>query len=392
MLLSVSELNEYVRKSLAIDPFLQNISIKGEISNFRKYSSGHFYFTLKDEQSAVSCVMFHEYNQTLSILPEDGMAVELRGSASLYSKTGQYQFYATRLQIAGVGELYLLFEKSKEKLRKLGLFDSSIKKTLPYLPKMVGVISSSSGAVIHDILQVAKERNANVSFCLYPSKVQGQGASLTVIKGIEYFNQAKNVECIIIARGGGSFEDLFEFNNEDLAFAIRASKIPVISAIGHETDFTIADFVADLRAATPSQAAERLIKDRKKLLDTVLSLKKELNHSIAQHCFILGKRIEILRSHLLKQSPIEKIKANQQRVLNDKEKLKLYSKNSLQKLEHNLQNLNTVLGLLRPENILKKGYAIVEKKNIVVDSITKLNQNDGITIQLMDGKAKARIE
>lgn len=392
MLLSVSELNEYVRKSLAMDPFLQNISIKGEISNFRKYQSGHFYFTLKDDQSAIGCVMFQEYVSSLDSMPKDGMSVELRGSASLYAKTGQYQFYATKLQMAGIGELYTQFEQRKEKLRKLGLFDMSLKKPLPFLPSMVGVISSPSGAVIHDILQVAKIRNSNVSFCLFPAKVQGDGASSSVIRGIQYFNTQKNVDVIIIARGGGSFEDLFEFNSEDLAYAIRASELPIISAVGHETDYTISDFVADVRAATPSHAAELLLKDKTSLKNSILSIQKNLSFIVNRIFANYDNKLKYLHTNLEKQSPKEKILGFAGRLINSKEKMELLLQNQLQKLDSNLQNYQNILNLINPYTILGKGYSIIEKKRKIVDSITQLNLDDEISIRLKDGLVNARIK
>lgn len=383
MVLSVSELNEYVRKSLASDPIIQHISIKGEISNFKSYSSGHWYFTLKDDNAAISCVMFSQYNYIVDFVVEDGLAVELVGNVSLYSKTGQYQFYVESIVQSGVGLLFKKFEELKEKLFKEGLFDESIKKPLPLFAKKIGVISSRSGAVIHDIINVTRSRNNLVSILLYPSKVQGSGTAKNVIEGIDYFNKLKNVDVIIIARGGGSFEDLYEFNDESLARKVRISEIPIISAVGHETDFTILDFVSDKRAATPSHAAEIAVVKHDALINIIEQLYNKadyyLNDRITKYksrinaCAIdlknFGKIFDLYRSRIsnLEYNLLNNIK---NRVMENLNKVKL---------------LETKLDLLNPSYILEKGYAIIIKDNKVVSSTNAISIGDNLNIKLKDG-------
>ncbi|MBR3504181.1 MAG: exodeoxyribonuclease VII large subunit, partial [Clostridia bacterium] len=253
--LSVSQLNEYVRKSLAGDPMLQNIRVSGELSGVKRHFSGHIYFTLKDESARVQCVMFRSAATGLAFLPEDGMRVVVRGSASLYTAAGAFQIYADAIERQGVGELYLRFEALKRRLSEEGLFDPAIKRELPALPRTIGVVTSRAGAVLHDIVRVARRRDPNVRILLAPAAVQGAGAAEDIARAIALLNRQGEADVILCGRGGGSLEDLWPFNEEIVARAIRSSRIPVVSCVGHETDFTIADFAADLRAPTPSAAA-----------------------------------------------------------------------------------------------------------------------------------------
>lgn len=252
--LKVSELNGYIKNIIDGDEMLANVYIKGEISNFKRHYSGHLYFTLKDETSLIKCVMFKSYTNYLNFEPKDGMSVVILGSVSVFERDGVYQVYAKGMEPEGVGALYKAYEKLKAKLSEEGLFDEAHKKPIPILPRAIGVVTSKTGAVIRDIINVTTRRLPNVNIILYPAAVQGEGAAQTIVNGIKYFNKAKNVDTIIIGRGGGSLEDLWPFNEEITARAIYESEIPIISAVGHETDFTIADFVADLRAPTPSAA------------------------------------------------------------------------------------------------------------------------------------------
>ena len=256
MTLSVAQLNEYVRRTLASDVMLKNICITGEISNFKRHVSGHWYFTLKDEEAAISCVMFRQAAQTVRFQPENGMSVRLTGSVSLYVKTGSYQFYGERMEQEGLGELYLRFERLKQKLLAEGLFDPSLKKPLPLLPRGIGIVTSSTGAVVHDICTVTWRRNPAMPLYLCPVKVQGEGAAKEIAAAIRRLDRMPEAEVLIVGRGGGSMEDLWPFNEEIVARAIAACQTPVVSAVGHETDFTIADFAADMRAPTPSAAAK----------------------------------------------------------------------------------------------------------------------------------------
>ena len=253
---NVSEVNKYIKMLMDSDPLLTNISIRGEITNFKAHYTGHLYFTLKDENATIKCVMFKGNAQFLKFKPADGMKVVIQGQISAFERDGVYQIYCKSMSPEGLGDLYLAYEQLKEKLSKEGLFDDVHKKTIPFLPQRVGVITSRTGAVIRDIINVSTRRYPNVNILLYPVAVQGVNVASTVIGGINTFNKLDNVDVIIIARGGGSFEDLFGFNDEGIARAVFASHIPVVSAVGHETDFSICDFVADLRAPTPSAAAE----------------------------------------------------------------------------------------------------------------------------------------
>ena len=252
--LTVKQLNLYIKGLIDRDDFLNNVYVKGEISNFKRHYTGHLYFTLKDKDSLIKCVCFKSYTGNIKFEPEDGMQVLIFGQVAAYERDGVYQIYVEGMEQDGLGALYTEFERLKEKLSQKGMFDEAHKKPLPMLPREIGVITSKTGAVIRDIINVTTRRLPNVHIKLYPAAVQGEGAAQTICEGIEYFNNKKNVDVIIVARGGGSIEDLWPFNEEITANAVFNSEIPIISAVGHETDFTICDFVADLRAPTPSAA------------------------------------------------------------------------------------------------------------------------------------------
>lgn len=273
---NVSQVNKYVKMLIDSDAFLNNINITGEITNFKAHYTGHFYFTLKDENSSIKCVMFKSAAQLVKFKPEDGMKVVISGQINVFERDGVYQIYCRTMKQAGLGELYIAYEKLKKRLQDEGLFDEIYKKKIPFLPDRVGVITSKTGAVIKDIINVSTRRYNDVNLLIYPAAVQGVNVAKTVISGIKTFNKLNNVDVIIIARGGGSFEDLFGFNDENLAREIFNSKIPIVSAVGHETDFTICDFVSDLRAPTPSAAAE-LVYPKKSDILTKISTDRNRN-------------------------------------------------------------------------------------------------------------------
>lgn len=389
--LTVSELNEYVRRTLASDPIIQNLNITGEISNFKSHFSGHWYFTLKDENASISCVMFRTYSENLDFFPTDGMLVKLKGSVSLYTKTGQYQFYVSNIEKSGIGDLYQKYDELKKKLQNEGLFDQSIKKDIPFYPRMVGIITSSSGAVVHDILQVANRRNSNIPFCLYPVSVQGEGAAEQMIKAIKYFNNIDEVDVLILARGGGSFEDLFEFNNELLAREIHSSKIPIISAIGHETDFTIADFVSDRRAATPSEAAEIAVRERSLIYTTINNIKQHIKKEILNYfdkqAYIVNDyklRLDLLKPELYFLEIQNKIKFKKiiiNKIVND------YLDNVFNKINKYKEKIE----ILNPNYILKKGFSYMKVNKKYVKSTNDINKNDVLQIYLQDGKVYANV-
>jgi exodeoxyribonuclease VII large subunit len=278
--LSIRDVNRYIKLKLESDAKLQDIWIRGEISNFTHHSSGHMYFTLKDESGRLKSIMFASYNQRLPFRPKDGMKVLARGGVSVFERDGQYQFYVTAMQPDGVGSLYLAFEQLKRKLGEEGLFAESAKRPIPRYPKAVGVITSPTGAAVRDILTTIRRRFPSVPVLLYPASVQGKAAAGSIVRAIEAMNRLAEVDVLIVGRGGGSLEELWAFNEEIVARAIRASAIPVISAVGHETDFTIADFAADLRAPTPTAAAELAVPHAAELKQTIESLRKRMERSL----------------------------------------------------------------------------------------------------------------
>ena len=261
MAISVSQLNSYIKDKIADDEYLSNILVKGEISNFKNHYTGHLYFTLKDEKSLIKCIMFKSYAERLDFMPKDGMKVFVVGGVSVFERDGVYQIYVKAMQEDGVGLLYKKYEELKQKLEQKGYFDETHKQKIPLMPKVIGVLTSQTGSVIRDIINVSTRRNPNVYIRLFPVPVQGEGAEKKIAEGIKFMNENKLADVLILARGGGSLEDLWPFNEEIVADAIYDSKIPIISAVGHETDFSISDFVADLRAPTPSAAAELAVPD-----------------------------------------------------------------------------------------------------------------------------------
>ena len=275
---SVSQINNYIKRLFENDVFLQDIYIEAEISNFKAHSSGHLYMTLKDSGAAVNAVMFRSYAEKLKFMPEDGMKVLINGYISLYEKTGQYQFYVLSMEPAGKGALYIAYEQLKERLERSGVFDQKYKKDIPSYPKCVAVITSPTGAAVRDIIQVSGRRNPNVKIVVVPVLVQGDDAAPSIANAIESVNKWGQADTIIVGRGGGSIEDLWAFNEEMVARAIFESKIPIISAVGHETDFTIADFIADMRAPTPSAAAEIAIPENEGMSLAVINNYKRLNY------------------------------------------------------------------------------------------------------------------
>ena len=390
--ITVSALNRYIKNLIDRDEILNMVYIRGEISNFKNHYTGHMYFTLKDDSSLIKCVMFKTYTSNLNFTPKDGMSVVILGTVSAYERDGIYQIYVKGMEIDGVGALYAEYEKLKEKLAAEGLFDEKNKKKIPKIPRSIGVVTSKTGAVIRDIINVTTRRYPNVNIKLYPASVQGKGAAETIVKAIKYFNEVKNVDVIIVARGGGSLEDLWPFNEEITARAIFESEIPIISAVGHETDFTIADFVADLRAPTPSAAGELVVPE-------LTELKWKIKNSRKQLCVLLNKKVEIMRnkfnglqnSRVLK-NPLDIVRQrtiavqNFERQLIDKTNLEL--KDNKIKLVRIVSKLDT----LSPLKTLTRGYAILEnEKRKVITSIKDVNSGDIVKVVLQDGEKKATI-
>ncbi|KOR26672.1 exodeoxyribonuclease VII large subunit [Clostridium sp. L74] len=391
--LTVSQLNRYVKNTLDADFILNNASVKGEISNLKIHSSGHIYFSLKDEGSKINCVMFKSYAYKLNFDLENGMDIIAHGNVSVYEKEGSYQLYVKEMKREGIGDLYIAFEKLKEKLKSEGLFDESNKKEIPRFCKKIGVITSPTGAALRDIINVTKRRNKGIELLIYPALVQGTDASKTLVDGIKTLNKVEDVDIIILARGGGSIEELWAFNNEDLAYTIYNSKKPIITGVGHETDFTIVDFVSDRRAPTPSAAAEIAVFDREVLIKEILNYKYTIKNSMEN--IIKEKRnyLNLYKQRIESNSPYNIIVNEYKNIDNLKELLNTKIKGKLNKEKDNLSKLASLLEAHNPLNVLKKGYTLVEDEsnNLITEKET-LKELNKINIIFKDGKAKLNIK
>ncbi|WP_297713250.1 exodeoxyribonuclease VII large subunit [Clostridium sp.] len=387
--LTVSEVNNYIKKILDNDFILNNLSVRGEISNLKYHSSGHIYFSLKDENSKVNCIMFKSKSFDLDIILQEGMSVIVSGIASVYTANGTFQIYCDRIEQEGLGELHIKFEKLKEKLNREGYFDDELKKTLPKNPYRIGIVTSETGAAIHDIINVIRRRNTKVDIVLYPALVQGEGAYKTVIEGIEYFNKKKSVDVIIIGRGGGSMEELWNFNEEPLAYAIFKSEIPIVSAVGHEVDFTISDFVADFRAATPSQAAEVVAPLEEDQYNQVSEYKEKLSFIISDRLKEEKQNVKNLEKILSLNSPSNRIANAYLEIDNLKEKIEKIIEFKIKSNKEKIFSLNNILNAHNPLNIIAKGYAIIEDETgKVVKSKEFFEETTEIKISMEDGYVK----
>lgn len=390
--MTVSSLNNYIKNIIDSDEMLNNVYIRGELSNFKRHYSGHLYFTLKDESSLIKCVMFKSYANYLRFDPKDGMSVVILGTVSVFERDGVYQIYAKGMEPDGMGALYTAYEQLKAKLEEEGLFDEKHKKPIPILPKAIGVVTSKTGAVIRDIINVTTRRFPKVNIILYPAAVQGVGAAETIAKGIEYFNHEKNVDTIIIGRGGGSLEDLWPFNEEITARAIFNSDLPIISAVGHETDFTIADFVADLRAPTPSAAGELAVPDILEVKWKIENMKKRLANSLRQKVSKMKERYNLIANSKAFKNPYDIIEQNMLKC--DSVTKSLENIFSLKIKDENIKlvGLTSRLDNLSPLKTMMRGYSIVEDKDgNVVKTIKELKTGDDISIRLSDGSVEAQI-
>ena len=396
--ISVTDLNKYIKEKIDWDEILNNVLVKGEISNFKNHYTGHLYFTLKDENSLIKCVMFKSYVSHLNFMPKDGMKVMILGSVSVFERDGVYQIYAKAMKEDGLGSLYEAYEKLKANLEKEGLFDEKHKKKIPFMPRTIGVLTSNTGAVIRDIINVSTRRNPNVNIRLYPVPVQGPGAAKEIANGIKFMNENKLADVLIIGRGGGSLEDLWPFNEEIVARAIYDSEIPIISAVGHETDFSISDFVADLRAPTPSAAAELAVAN---IEDVKNSLKLYNN----RYKNALKKKIELMKLSYEKcmarpayKNPTQKI--NEQFMVIDMRVKSLKNSINLKLKEEKTKFVKEVARLdsMSPLKTLARGYSIITKEDNnacngkIVRSVKDLERNEKINIKLVDGEKKAIIQ
>lgn len=392
--ITVTDLNKYIKNKIDGDEMLNNVLVKGEISNFKNHYTGHMYFTLKDENSLIKCVMFKSYTTHLSFMPKDGMKVMVLGSVAVFERDGVYQIYAKAMKEDGLGSLYTAYEELKKKLEQEGLFAESHKKKIPFMPKTIGVLTSNTGAVIRDIINVSTRRNPGVHIRLYPVPVQGPGAAEKIAEGIKFMNENKLADVLIIGRGGGSLEDLWPFNEEIVARAIYDSELPIISAVGHETDFTIADFVADLRAPTPSAAAELAVANIEDVRETL----KLYNN---RYKVALKKKIELMRLSYEKcmarpayKNPTQKI--NEQYMVIDM-KVKTLQNSMMLKLKEAKTSFvkeTAKLDSLSPLKTLTRGYSIVTKQESgkVIKSVDDLNSGEKVNLRLSDGQKTATID
>ena len=389
--LDISEANSYIKRILINDPILYNLKVKGEISNFKIHSSGNVYLSLKDQNSKLNCVIFKSnYDKRMDL--HDGIKVIASGYISVYERDGSYQLYINSIEIEGIGNLYIEFNKLKEKLSKEGLFDHRYKKAIPKIPKAIGVVTSPTGAVIRDIINVIKRRYPKIDIKLYPVNVQGANSANDICEGIKFFNNMKNVDTIIVGRGGGSIEELWSFNEEIVAREVFNSQIPIISAVGHETDFTICDFVSDMRAPTPSAAAEIATPSLDDLEFKLNNIKNRMNKSLNNQIQIDKHRLNsvferinnYLESYIIKDNIIQLDKIY--------DKINFEVENNLKFERQKLDNIGAMLHNLSPLSTIDRGYSIVQKEGKVINSIKEIQFKDDIDIILKDGNIECIIE
>lgn len=388
--LTVTEVSNYIKRVIDNDFILGNLSVKGEISNLKFHSSGHIYFSLKDESSKINCVMFKSKAMYLDVALEEGMQIVVKGRASIYPATGSMQIYCEEINKEGIGELFIKFEKLKKKLESKGYFETYNKKELPKYPRRIGVVTSPTGAAIRDIINVIKRRNGMVDIVLYPAKVQGIDAYKEIIEGIQYFNERNNVDLLIVGRGGGSIEELWNFNEEALAEAIYNSNIPIISAVGHEVDFTICDFVSDIRAATPSQGAEIAVPLENDIKQEIERISLYLDDTIYNKIKNCRNEIISMEKILKIHSPLSKIQNYYLEVDKIKDRLDFVLKTKLNKEKQRLESLNSLLIAHNPVNILSRGYAIIEDNDTLIKSKEQLREEKNLMITFKDGKIKGK--
>ena len=391
-ILSVSDLNEYVRRSLAADPMLHGLRLRGEISNFKRHSSGHWYFTLKDEDSRINCVMFRQNNMGVSIRPADGMAVIVSGSVSLYVQGGAYQFYVDAMRPDGVGSLYLRYEALKAKLAKEGLFDAGRKRPLPLLPRGIAIVTSPTGAVLHDIRTVSARRNPAIPLTLLPVRVQGEGAAEEIAAAIRKAGTLSNIDVLITGRGGGSMEDLWAFNEECVVRAIAECPVPVISAVGHETDTTLADYAADVRAATPSMAAELAVQDRLELLGEVAALRQQLTKNMEYRLSEEAQRLAHLRTRLTGCHPAQRLAQQEHQMDKLRTRLNTAAQARVTALTASVAEYRAKLTALGPMAVLGRGYALAMHAGQPVTTAVMARQAGRMELRFQDGALNVTAE
>ncbi len=389
--ITVTYLNKYIKDRVAEDEYLKSVFVKGEISNFKHHYTGHMYFTLKDENSLIKCIMFKSSTATLNFVPKDGMKVLVLGSVAVFERDGVYQIYVKAMQEDGIGNLYKEYEELKNKLEKEGYFDLSHKKKIAFMPKTIGVLTSQTGAVIRDIINVSTRRNPNVHIRLLPIPVQGKGAELEIADSIRLMNEKQLADVLILARGGGSIEDLWPFNEEVTARAIYNSKIPIISAVGHETDFTIADFVADLRAPTPSAAAELAVPDINEVNIKINTYRSRYKNALKKKIEYMNLRYQKCMASRVFTDPTSKIKELYIELDNKIKILETSINNKVKDLKTSSIEIISKLDTLSPLKTLTRGYTIAEKDKRNIKSVKDIKKDDIIDLKFIDGNIHTKV-
>ncbi len=388
---TVNQVNRYLKQRFEDDVVLQNIMIKGEISNFKLHSSGHCYFTLKDNLASIKCVAFRSNAMRFRFCPQNGMKIIASGYLSVYERDGAYQLYVQTLSPEGIGDLAVAFEQLKNKLALEGLFDPEHKQELPFYARKIGVVTAKTGAVIKDICHVSKRRNPLVKIMLYSVLVQGENASQDIVKGIEFFNKKCPVDIIIVGRGGGSLEDLWAFNEENVVRAIFNSKIPIISAVGHETDYTLSDMVSDVRAATPSQAAELAVVERVSLINYIENLVQQLRMNSCNELKNKQNKLDLLLKHSILQNKEKLLQPKQQQLDLLHERLINISQQKYLKKLHQNEILIEKLKILNPLNVLNRGFSVVKQEDKYIKSAFDVDSTKDMEIIFSNGKIRAKV-
>ena len=382
--ITVGALTRYIKYRLDNDPNLQEVCLKGEISNFKKHTRGHFYFTIKDEESRINAIMFASNASKVNFEIQDGMKVLVKGKVSVFEQTGNYQIYVSEIKEDGIGNLFELYEKLKKDLEKEGLFKPEHKKTIPRIPKRVGVITAPTGAAVRDIMSTINRRYPLCEVILFPSLVQGKDAKDDIVKNIKLAD-TYNLDVIICGRGGGSIEDLWAFNEEIVARAIYACETPIISAVGHEIDFTIADFVADRRAETPTAAAEMCVPNKTDLISVINQMEKRLNKNILSLIDSNRLKLNKLKESYILKNPMSIYQIKEEKLSNDIDRLNTFIKVVLDKKTIKYDHIVEKLEVLNPMNTLKRGYSVTKKDNKVISSLKDIKVNDEIRVDIKDG-------
>ena len=389
---SITQINAYIQGRMNEDPMLAQVAVRGEISNYKLYPSGHHYFTLKDEQSALKCVMFKGNAMSLRFRPASGMKVIALGRISVYPRDGQYQLYVSSMAMDGIGDLYAAFEALKKKLSQQGLFDPAKKKPIPKYPQTIGIVTSSAGAAVHDILRILRRRYPLCSVRLLPVRVQGAEAPEEIVSAIRYANAHNLADLLIVGRGGGSIEDLWAFNDERVAYAIYESHIPIISAVGHEPDVTIADYVADLRAATPSNGAELAVPDREALAQNLDAFSAAMTGALNRQLRLASQRLEGLAASSALRSPTGYLDRREKDLGLLKEKLLAVQNRELSKAQQKYVANVAKLDAMSPLKVLSRGYAMAQKETgELIRSVKQTTTGESIVVSLADGKLNASI-